>query len=375
FSGVKKFARKVKQTVTENVSALRQGGQSEGTSGSSSIADSLSGVFQSVKNGSIAVGKQIAQTAESLLTKNTERIDVQITPTQIKYILDNLESGFNDTCVVKNAIQLDYAIIQKGFSPYSIQGVIVDGCELNLIRDVLYMVRHFPLIILQFTNTPMPHPSNPSSLNLYQCALFLLSHYDTLLAVPAGSLRRAVISNHFLTLRTLSHINPALDLSAFLCPSDPEHLLVAERLFLSCLRTAVPRPLFSLPGAVPVVPAVPANHPPTTPTQPLTQPLTQPSQQPLQQPQQPSQQPLQQPQQSPQQPLQQPQQSPQQTAASLRESVPAHLKSTVDFALVFCAAVAAQHHALPDPEIAAVLSPTPSPAAFASLVASWPYPA
>lgn len=90
FSGVKKFARKVKQTVTENVSALRQGGQSEGTSGSSSIADSLSGVFQSVKNGSIAVGKQFAQTAESLLTKNTERIDVQITPTQIKYILDNL---------------------------------------------------------------------------------------------------------------------------------------------------------------------------------------------------------------------------------------------------------------------------------------------
>ena len=78
------------------------------------------------------------------------------------------------------------------------------------------MVRHFPLIILQFTNTPMPHPSNPSSLNLYQCALFLLSHYDTLLAVPAGSLRRAVISNHFLTLRTLSHINTALDLSAFL---------------------------------------------------------------------------------------------------------------------------------------------------------------
>ena len=94
FSGVKKFARKVKQTVSENVNVLRQGGQLEGTSGSSSIANSLSGVFQSVKNGSIAVGKQIAHTAESLLTKNTERIDVQISPKQIKYILDNL----GDSC-------------------------------------------------------------------------------------------------------------------------------------------------------------------------------------------------------------------------------------------------------------------------------------
>ena len=45
-----------------------------------------------VKNSSIAVGKQIAQTAESLLVKNTELVTVDITSQQIKYMLDNLGS-------------------------------------------------------------------------------------------------------------------------------------------------------------------------------------------------------------------------------------------------------------------------------------------
>lgn len=92
FSGVKSFARRVKKSVTENVNALRQGSQSSGNLGSSSIADSLSGMFQTVKNSSIAMGKQIAQTAESLLVKNTELVTVDITSQQIKYMLDNLGS-------------------------------------------------------------------------------------------------------------------------------------------------------------------------------------------------------------------------------------------------------------------------------------------
>lgn len=89
FSGVMKFANKLKDSVSSNVNSFLQSSDNQ----SGSIKESISGVFQSVKSGSIAMGSKIAQTAESLLTKNTELISVVIAPNQIKYIIDNLGSS------------------------------------------------------------------------------------------------------------------------------------------------------------------------------------------------------------------------------------------------------------------------------------------
>lgn len=90
FSGVMKFANKLKDSVSSNVNSFLQGSDNQN---GGSIKDSISEVFQNVKSGSIAMGSKIAQTAESLLTKNTDLISVVITPNQIKYIIDNLGSG------------------------------------------------------------------------------------------------------------------------------------------------------------------------------------------------------------------------------------------------------------------------------------------
>ena len=89
FSDVKKFASKLKESVSSNVTSLLQNSNS-GNNVSSSIKNGINGVIQSVKTGSMAVGAKIVQTKDSLLTKTNEVIDVVIAPCQIKYIVDNL---------------------------------------------------------------------------------------------------------------------------------------------------------------------------------------------------------------------------------------------------------------------------------------------
>lgn len=145
------------------------------------------------------------------------------------------------------------------------------------------MVRHNAVITLQFTNTPTEHPAQMSSINLYECALFLMSNYRALIDIPEQSLRFNVMSNHILTLRTLSRINAGLDISCLLSPDDPEHVAIVERLFLGCVRTVIPRPVLQLPSVTVLSDA---------------------------------------------------------EAKALRESLPVHLQPMVDFVMAFCYAMA-----------------------------------
>lgn len=88
-SSVKKFASKLKDSISSNTSASSQSSTSINQT-ASSLKNSLSEVFSSVKSGSIAVGNKIAQTAENLLSKNTDIISIVINSSQLSYIRDNL---------------------------------------------------------------------------------------------------------------------------------------------------------------------------------------------------------------------------------------------------------------------------------------------
>lgn len=87
-SGIKSLALKVKESVSSNLDSSKQ--SSSTTSGSNSMKIGLSSVLQSVKSGSAAVRKQLAQTAENLLSRTNSTIEVFISPSQFRYILENL---------------------------------------------------------------------------------------------------------------------------------------------------------------------------------------------------------------------------------------------------------------------------------------------
>lgn len=168
-----------------------------------------------------------------------------------------LEKNYNETCYIKNTIQLDNCIIPHGFFPHSIQGVTVDCsfrdfllsivASYDLIIDVFYMLRNRSSISLEFTNNPGQPFEKPSSISVYQCMVFLLPYYDVF-SKASPNCRRTVVSNHYLSFRTLSKFNSYIDFSLFLSPSDVEHLLVVDRLFIQALRTLCPRPFIRLPS-------------------------------------------------------------------------------------------------------------------------------
>lgn len=116
----------------------------------------------------------------------------------------------------------------------------------ELIIDAFYMVRNQSCISVEFTNNPIQLVEKQSSIDIYSCMLYLFPHYDSF-STPSSSCRRSVISNHYLTLRTLSRFNNSLDLNLFLNPLDMEHLIVVDRLFIQSLRQLCPRPLIRLP--------------------------------------------------------------------------------------------------------------------------------
>ena len=116
------------------------------------------------------------------------------------------------------------------------------------IIDVFYMLRSHSCITLQFSNSNNQHSEKDSCINIFQCMLFLLPYYDSFISLSTTTCRRAVVSNHYLTIRCISKINNSVDLFQFLNPNDLEHLLVVDRLFIQCLRTSCPRPFIQLPN-------------------------------------------------------------------------------------------------------------------------------
>ena len=60
-----------------------------------SVKTGLSSMLQSVKESSAAVGKQIAQTAGTLLSKSVLYKEVYISPNYFRYLLDNLGMFFS----------------------------------------------------------------------------------------------------------------------------------------------------------------------------------------------------------------------------------------------------------------------------------------
>lgn len=110
------------------------------------------------------------------------------------------------------------------------------------------MLRSHAVITLQFSNTNNQHSEKASCINIFQCMLFLLPYYNSFVTTSTTTCRRAVVSNHYLTIRCISKINNSVDLYQFLNPNDLEHLLVVDRLFIQCLRTLCPRPFIQLPN-------------------------------------------------------------------------------------------------------------------------------
>lgn len=49
--------------------------------------------------------------------------------------------------------------------------------------------------------------------------------------------------NHYITLQQLNHKNNNLNLEDILSPSDMEHVLVVERLFLHAIKSLFPQPI------------------------------------------------------------------------------------------------------------------------------------
>ena len=116
-----------------------------------------------------------------------------------------------------------------------------------MLSDLFFMLRNKSTVTLQFTNNPGQHIEKPSSLNIYHCMLFLFPYYH-LFTTAVANQRRSVVSNHYLTLRTLSKFNSFIDLNMFLDHSDIEHLLVVNLLFIQNLRALCPRAVICLPS-------------------------------------------------------------------------------------------------------------------------------
>lgn len=116
-----------------------------------------------------------------------------------------------------------------------------------MLTDLFFMLRSKSTISFQFTNNPGQHIEKPSSLTIYQCMLYLFPVYHSFTTASATQ-RRSVVSNHYLTLRTLSKFNSFVDLNLFLDHSDIEHLLVVNLLFIQGLRSLCPRAIIRLPS-------------------------------------------------------------------------------------------------------------------------------
>lgn len=172
-------------------------------------------------------------------------------------MLITLEVGYNESCYLKNTVQLEDSIVPKGFYIHSVQGSLFEciyrisnlfiDASFDMIVDTFFMLRNKKVVSLQFTNNPVPCIERQSSISLSQCMLFLYLHYHAFLTNTALQ-RKNVISNHYLTLRTLSKFNNFIDFNLFLDTSDMEHLLVVDMLFTQSLRTLCPRPFIQLPS-------------------------------------------------------------------------------------------------------------------------------
>ena len=88
FGKIKSFASRVKESVSSNLDSFKS--SSPSSSSVKSVKTGFSSMLQSVKEGSAAVGKQLAQTAGNLLSKSVLYKEVYISSNYFRYILENL---------------------------------------------------------------------------------------------------------------------------------------------------------------------------------------------------------------------------------------------------------------------------------------------
>ena len=88
FGSIKSFASRVKESVSSNLDSFKS--SSSSSSNVKSVKTGFSSMLQSVKESSAAVGKQIAQTAGTLLAKSVLYKEVYVSPNYFRYILESL---------------------------------------------------------------------------------------------------------------------------------------------------------------------------------------------------------------------------------------------------------------------------------------------
>lgn len=88
FGSIKSFASRVKESVSSNLDSFKSSTSS--SANVKSVKTGFSSMLQSVRESSAAVGKQIAQTAGTLLSKSVLCKEVCVSPNYFRYILESL---------------------------------------------------------------------------------------------------------------------------------------------------------------------------------------------------------------------------------------------------------------------------------------------
>ena len=134
----------------------------------------------------------------------------------------------------------------------TVQGYDVAGKSLMFIADLLYILRKKDMVTIQFSPsdsvTDIYTPTEKTEVTLSQCVLYLLSHYSTISDISDSQLKKCranVIRNHYITIQQLNSRNPSLILDDILLPTDIEHFLIVERLFVHSVKNLYPQPILS----------------------------------------------------------------------------------------------------------------------------------
>lgn len=112
----------------------------------------------------------------------------------------------------------------------------------NMVYDLLYMVQSLPAVTLTFCRSAPSHTPSAISTSLLQCYVYLLQHFDVI-ATNQESIRRSVLSNHFISVFSLLKVNPFVSYHAILSPTSIEQVLVVERLMVKFLHVRFPKPV------------------------------------------------------------------------------------------------------------------------------------
>lgn len=89
FAKVKNFANRVKDSVASNVNTIVQNNPGLSRAGAT-LRESISDVVSSVKSTSVALGKQISQTAENFAAKANATVTVTIRGSEVRYVIDSM---------------------------------------------------------------------------------------------------------------------------------------------------------------------------------------------------------------------------------------------------------------------------------------------